>query len=79
MEQIEKESIFRMDSVLMNSEYLTVAQIQELLSISPASAYRLVERAEFPVLRLCGSIRIPKKPFFDWLNERTAIPADATV
>ena len=54
--------------------YLTVAEVKRYLNISLTAAYELSRSKDFPVLRFGGSIRIPKKAFLAWLDERTYIP-----
>ena len=52
----------------MKLEY-TVEEIAQMLSISLRSAYNLCNSTtEFRVLRVGGSIRIPKDSFDAWLN-----------
>ena len=61
---------------LLRKEYLkaitlvyTVEEIAQMLSISLRSAYNLCNSTtEFRVLRVGGSIRIPKDSFDAWLN-----------
>ena len=60
---------------LLRKEYLkaitlvyTVEEIAQMLSISLRSAYNLCNRTtEFRVLRVGGSIRVPKDSFDAWL------------
>lgn len=76
---IRRRLVSKMNTTdMMNNDYLTVAQIKECLNISQASAYRLVEEAEFQVFRWRGSIRIPRESFQAWLESRTVIPDDWT-
>ena len=61
---------------LLRKEYLkaitlvyTVEEIAQMLSISLRSAYNLCNSTtEFRVLRVGGSIRIPKDSFDSWLR-----------
>ena len=61
---------------LLRKEYLkaitlvyTVEEIAQMLSISLRSAYNLCNSTtEFRVLRVGGSIRVPKDSFDAWLN-----------
>ena len=47
----------------------TVEQVAQMLAISLRSAYNLCNStAEFRVLRIGGSIRVPKDSFDAWLN-----------
>lgn len=53
----------------ISSMVYTISDIQEILKIGRNSAYKLVQDAEFPVLKAGKSIRIPKKGFDKWLME----------
>lgn len=60
---------------LLRKEYLkaitlvyTVEEIAQMLSISLRSAYNLCSTTEFRVLRVGGSISIPKDSFDAWLR-----------
>ena len=63
---------------LLRKEYLkaitlvyTVEEIAQMLSISLRSAYNLCNSTtEFRVLRVGGSIRIPKDSFDAWLRKK---------
>lgn len=46
----------------------TVEEIQNILEISRASAYRLVHSGQFKVLKVGGQIRIPVSSFEEWLT-----------
>ena len=48
----------------------TVAEIARVARISRTAAYELVKKRQFPVIRVGGSIRIPKKTFDAWLDGR---------
>ena len=49
-------------------DILTVPEIQEYLHIGKRQAYELCKDPDFPSFRIGGSIRIPKKSFFEWLG-----------
>ena len=52
-------------------EYLTAAQVGNMLQISPKSVYRLAAKdPTFPQLRLMGSIRFPRERLARWLKSR---------
>ena len=44
----------------------TVDEIQDILGIRKTTAYRLVKKNLFPVVRVGGAIRISKKSFDEW-------------
>lgn len=54
-------------------EYLTVSDVKRCLNISQSAAYELIHSTNFPVCRIGGSIRIPKRPFLAWLDMCTNI------
>ena len=57
------------DSLKATTLVYTVEEIAQMLSISLRSAYNLCNRTtEFRVLRVGGSIRIPKDSFDAWLR-----------
>ena len=57
------------DSPKEETAVYTVEQIARLLAISRRSAYNLCNSTtEFRVLRVGGSIRVPKDNFDAWLN-----------
>ena len=49
----------------------TVDEIQDILGISKTSAYRLVKKNLFHVVRVGGAIRISKKSFDEWLDHNS--------
>ena len=57
------------DSLKATTLVYTVEEISQMLSISLRSAYNLCNSTtEFRVLRVGGSIRVPKDGFDAWLN-----------
>lgn len=60
---------------VLDSLYLTVADVRKYLNISQANAYSLTHRTDFPVCRFGGSIRIPRAAFLAWVDRQTKIPA----
>ena len=57
------------DSPATTKLVYTVEEIARMLAISLRSAYNLCNRTtEFRVLRVGGSIRVPKDSFDAWLN-----------
>lgn len=49
----------------------TVDEIQDILGISKTTAYRLVKKNLFHVVRVGGAIRISKKSFDEWLDHNS--------
>ncbi len=64
----------------MSAELLTVREIAEALSVTPARVYQLVSTGEIPAMRYGlskrGTIRIPADSFGEWVRSRT-VPARA--
>lgn len=56
-------------------ETLTVKEIQEILKIGTNSAYALVRSNVFPVRKVGHSYRVPRGPFYAWLNLQTSVAA----
>lgn len=50
---------------------MNVADLQQALGIGRAQAYELVNRADFPTIRLGRKIIIPKDAFMRWLERQT--------
>lgn len=51
---------------------LKVSDIQKILGIGRNSAYELIYRKQFPVLRLGErQIRVPKNKFVEWIKNNT--------
>lgn len=48
----------------------TVDEIQDILGISRPTAYGLVKKDLFRYVRIGGRIRISRKSFDEWLDER---------
>ena len=47
----------------------TVSEIQSILEISPSTAYELIKKKLFRVVRISGGIiRISKRSFDEWLD-----------
>ena len=50
---------------------LTAADISEILKISKPSAYELMKRDDFPLIKIGRCKRVLKEQFFVWLNTNT--------
>ena len=55
----------------MEKMTMTVPDLQQALGISRSHAYELVNRADFPTLRLGRKILIPRAAFLRWLEAQT--------
>ena len=51
----------------------TVPEIQDILGIGKNSAYSLVKSGAFRIVRIGGSIRVSKKSFDKWLDEKSQV------
>ena len=51
----------------------TVPEIQDILGIGKNSAYSLVKSGAFRTVRSGGSIRVSKKSFDKWLDEKSQV------
>lgn len=49
---------------------LNVEEMGELLGVSRQTAYNLIHRADFPVLRIGKRILIPKKQLEAWMDRQ---------
>ena len=50
---------------------MNVADLQQALGIGRGQAYELVNRADFPAIRLGRKILIPRDAFLRWLDKQT--------
>lgn len=64
---------------MMQTNYMTVADVERYLNISKGAAYSLTKRSDFPICRFGGSIRIPRDAFLVWVEKMTAIPKEIKV
>lgn len=54
---------------------LSVAEVQESLGIGRNAVYNLVNRADFPKIRMGRKIIIPREAFLRWLDQQTTAEA----
>lgn len=47
---------------------LTIAEVAEILRISPIKAYQMARQNEFPVIKIGRSVRVPAEAFYRWFN-----------
>lgn len=57
-------------SAQIDSECMTlrVKDIQQILGIGQVTAYNLIHSNSFPVTKVGKSYRIPRRPFFQWME-----------
>ena len=60
-------------------QVLTAEQLASALQISKSGAYALLNRSDFPTLRIGGRKMVMKKDLLEWLNSRTNRPKKNTV
>jgi excisionase family DNA binding protein len=58
----------------MPLETFTIKEIGEILKIGTNSTYNLIHSKAFPVIKIGRSYRVPKEPFYTWLNESHTVP-----
>ena len=56
------------------SDVITAEQLASALQISKSGAYALLNRSDFPTLRIGGRKMVMKKDLLEWLNSRTNRP-----
>lgn len=54
-------------------EMLTIKEVKEVMKIGTNAAYNLVHSKSFPVIKVGHSYRIPKEPFYAWLNQSRTV------
>ena len=54
-----------------NFEILTAMDISKMLKISRASAYELMDRTDFPTIRIGRNKRVMAHEFMAWLQKNT--------
>ena len=55
-------------------DVMTAEQLASALQISKSGAYTLLNRSDFPTLRIGGRKMVIKKDLLEWLNSRTNRP-----
>jgi excisionase family DNA binding protein len=50
---------------------LRAADVQAQLGMSRAKVYRLMQHNILPTVRIGGSVRVPRKALFRWIEENT--------
>ena len=57
--------------LLISNLTLTVSDVQQALNVGRNTAYELVNREDFPKIRLGRKIIIPRDAFLRWLDTQT--------
>ncbi|MBP3655486.1 MAG: helix-turn-helix domain-containing protein [Clostridia bacterium] len=52
---------------------LTVEEVRQALGVGRNVAYELVNRADFPKIRVGRKIIIPKEAFYRWVDAQTGV------
>lgn len=55
-------------------DVITAEQLASALQISKSGAYALLNRSDFPTLRIGGRKMVIKRDLLEWLNSRTNRP-----
>ena len=55
-------------------DVITAEQLASALQISKSGAYALLNRSDFPTLRIGGRKMVMKKDLLEWLNSQTNRP-----
>ena len=69
-----KESIYKdYDELPL---FLNAATVAKVLGVSPSSGYELMHEPDFPVLKVCSRMVVPKEKFVEWVSQHTQGGAD---
>lgn len=50
---------------------LTVEEMRHFLGVSRPVAYQLVQRRDFPAIRIGRAIRVPREALLQWVEKQT--------
>lgn len=50
---------------------LSVQEIAKVLGIAESSAYELMHSKDFPVIKICSRMVVPKEKFCEWVERNT--------
>ena len=50
--------------------FLNAETVAKVLGIAPSSAYELMHKADFPVLKVGNRMVVPKEKFVEWVTRR---------
>ena len=59
-----------MQQVGLDREWLTLREMQEMLSIGRTKAWQLVASGEVPAVKIGRSVRVSRKELEGWLEEQ---------
>jgi excisionase family DNA binding protein len=59
------------DAIAPEERLLRAADVQAQLGMSRAKVYRLMQHNILPTVRIGGSVRVPRKALFRWIEENT--------
>ena len=68
IETLNAESTNESPSFAVEKRTYTIPEIQDILGISPPTAYALVKKNLFRTVRVGRHLRISKKSFDEWLD-----------
>ena len=51
--------------------FLNAATVAKVLGVSPSSGYELMNKKDFPVLRIGSRMVVPKEKFVGWVERHT--------
>jgi excisionase family DNA binding protein len=54
-----------------NFEVLTAQNIAKILKVSRATAYEIIERDDFPIIRIGRNKRVMAHEFLNWIQNQT--------
>lgn len=55
----------------LEDRLLRAVDVQAQLGMSRAKIYRLMQNKILPTVRIGGSVRVPRKALFKWIEENT--------
>ena len=61
----------RTEDSFLEDRLLRAADVQAQLGMSRAKVYRLMQHNVLPTVRIGGSVRVPRKALFKWIEENT--------
>lgn len=67
-DKIEQLNESHIEASIPEKRTYSVAEIQEILEIGKSSAYALIRKAPFKIVKVGSTIRISKRSFDNWLD-----------
>jgi excisionase family DNA binding protein len=65
LEQVQPASVNEPDQLL------NAKQLQAALCMSRAKVYRMMQDGTLPTVRVGGSVRVPRRALFQWIEDNT--------